>query len=68
MGSLMSEEEFMDIILSLLPPSYELMMNPLIMLLEECKKPVKPENIIRVLKAQYDKRKAFRSSQDMLRS
>jgi hypothetical protein len=33
-------------------------------LLEECNKPIKPKNIISVLKAQYDKRKPFRSSQD----
>jgi hypothetical protein len=55
MGAAMGEEEFMDIILSSLPPSYEAMMNALTTSLEECNKPIKLDNIIRVLKAWYDK-------------
>jgi hypothetical protein len=43
---------------------YEAMMNVLTTLLEECNKPIKPDNIIRVFKAQYDKQKAIGNSQD----
>jgi hypothetical protein len=55
MGAAITEEEFMDIILSSLPPSYEAIMDSLTTSLERCNKPIEPENIIRVLKAQYDK-------------
>ena len=55
LGAMISEEEFMDIILASLPPSYEAEMNTLTTLLEECDRPLEPDNIIRVLKAQYDK-------------
>ena len=55
MGASISEEEFMDIILASLPPSYEAVMNALTTSLEECDRPLEPDNIIRVLKAQYDK-------------
>jgi hypothetical protein len=64
MGATMEEEEFMDIILSSLPPSYEAIMNALTTLIEECNWPIKLDNILRVLKAQYDKKKAYRNSQD----
>jgi hypothetical protein len=50
-----TEEEFMDIILSSLPPSYECIMNALTTSLEECNRPIKPNNIIKVLKTQYDR-------------
>jgi hypothetical protein len=33
-------------------------------LLEGCNKPIEPDNIIRVLKAQYDKRKSLGNSQE----
>jgi hypothetical protein len=60
MGAKISEAEFMDIILASLPPSYESVMNALTTSLEECGKPLVPSDIIRVLKAQYDKRKSGR--------
>jgi hypothetical protein len=64
MGATSNEEEFIDIILSSLPPSYESVMNALMTSLKECNKPIKPNKIIRVLKAQYDKRKTLGNSQD----
>jgi hypothetical protein len=62
MGAQISEVEFMHIVLASIPPSYESTMDALTTSLEECGRPIKPENIIRVLKAQYDKRKAYGSS------
>jgi hypothetical protein len=64
MGAQISKVEFMHIILASIPPSYESTMDALTTSLKECGKPVKPENIIRVLKTQYDKRKAYGSSRD----
>jgi hypothetical protein len=55
MGGAITEGEFMDIILFSLPTSYEAIMNALTTLLEGCKQPIEPKNIIRLLKAQYDK-------------
>jgi chromosome condensin MukBEF ATPase and DNA-binding subunit MukB len=55
MGATIRDEEFMDIILSSLPPSYETLMNSLTTSLEECKQLIKSNNIIRVLKSQYDR-------------
>jgi hypothetical protein len=55
MGGAITEGEFIDIILSSLPPSYEAIIDALTTLLEGCKQPVEPKNIIRLLKAQYDK-------------
>jgi hypothetical protein len=55
MGALISKNEFMNIILASIPLSYESTMDALMTSLEECGKPIKPKNIIRVLKAQYDK-------------
>ena len=55
MGASISEEEFMDIILASLLPSYAAVMNAITTSLEECDRPLEPDNIIRVLKAQYDK-------------
>ena len=52
MGAMISEEEFRDIILASLPPSYEAVMNALTTSLQECNRPLEPDNIIRVLKAQ----------------
>jgi gag-polypeptide of LTR copia-type len=54
MGAKISESKFIDIILASLPPSYESVMNAFTTSLEECGKPLVPDNIIRVLKAQYD--------------
>ena len=64
MGAKVSNEEFMDIILASLPPSYDVVMNALTTLMEECGNPLKPNNIIRVLKAQFNKRKMHISSPD----
>ena len=64
MGATISEEEYMDIILASLPPSYEAAMNALTTSLEECDRPLEPDNIIRVLKAQYDKRRNITSTQE----
>ena len=64
MGAMISEEEFMDIILASLPPSYEAVMNALTTSLQECDRPLEPDNIIRVLKAQYDKRKVVTHTHD----
>ena len=57
MGAKITNDEFMDIILASLPPSYEAVMNGLTMSLEECGKPLEPDSIIQLLKAQYDKKK-----------
>ena len=57
MGAKITNDEFMDIILASLPPSYEAVMNALTTSLEECRKPLEPDSIIRTLKAQYDKKK-----------
>ena len=59
MGASISSDEFMDIILSSLPPSYDAVMNALTTSLEECGRAMDPDSIIRVLKAQYDKRKSY---------
>ena len=59
MGATITEAEFIDIILASLPPSYEAVMNALTTSLEECHQPLDPANIIRVLKAQYDKKKTL---------
>jgi gag-polypeptide of LTR copia-type len=64
MGVKISESEFMDIILASLPPSYESLMNALTTSLEECGKPLVPDDIMRVLKAQYDRRKTLSISQE----
>jgi transposase InsO family protein len=64
MGATISEDEFIDIILASLPPSYESVMNALTTSLEECGKPLIPDDIIRVLKSQYDKRKSQSISQE----
>jgi hypothetical protein len=45
----------MDINVSSLLPSYEAIMDMLTTLLEGCNKPIEPKNVIRLLKAQYDK-------------
>jgi gag-polypeptide of LTR copia-type len=63
MGARISEAKFMDIILASLPPSYESVMNALTTSLEECGKPLIPSDIIRVLKARYDKRKIGSTAQ-----
>src|SRR3979490_1155053 len=55
MGAQISEEKFPDILLASLPPSYEAVMNALITSLEEVGKPLDPDNIIRILKSQYDR-------------
>jgi hypothetical protein len=55
MGGAFTEGEFMDIILSSLPPSYETVMDALTTSLEGYKQPIKPEIVIRLLKAQYNK-------------
>ena len=47
----------MNIILASLPPSYEAVMNALTTSLEECGMLLEPDSIIRILKAQYDKKK-----------
>src|SRR3979490_183300 len=64
MGAKVSEEEFLDILLSSLPPSYESLMNTLMTSLEEVGKPLDPDNIIRILKSQYDRRKTLSISHE----
>ena len=64
MGASISEEEFMDIILASLLPSYAAVMNAITTSLEECDRPLEPDNIIRVLKAQYDKQRTITSTQE----
>ena len=62
MGASISSDEFMDIILSSLPPSYDVVINALTTSLEECGRAMNPDSIIRVLKAQYDKHKTLSTS------
>jgi len=64
MGAQISEGEFLDILLASLPPSYEAVMNALITSLEEVGKPLDPDNIIRILKSQYDRRKTLTITQE----
>ena len=56
MGAKMENEEFLDIILGALPPSYEFVMNALTTSLEEVGKPIEIDSIIRILKSPYDKK------------
>ena len=60
----MENSEFLDIILGALPPSYELVMNALTTSLEEVGKPIKIDSVIRILKAQYDKKKSLSMNQE----
>ena len=59
-----SNYEFLDIILGALPPSYELVMNALTTSLEEVGKPIEIDSVIRILKAQYDKKKSLSTNQE----
>ena len=54
MAAKISEGEFLDILLASLLPSYEAVMNALTTSLEEVGKPLDPDNIIRILKSQYN--------------
>jgi hypothetical protein len=54
----------MDIILASLLPSYETLMDATITSLEECGCPVNSDNIIRILKSHYDKKKAMSTTQE----
>ena len=47
MGASISSDEFMDIILSSLPPSYDAVMNALTTSLEECGRAMDPDSFIR---------------------
>ena len=60
----MENSEFLDIILGSLPPSYESVMNALTISLEEVGKPIEIDSIIRILKAQYDKKKSLSMNQE----
>jgi hypothetical protein len=64
MGARISDTEFMDIILASLPPSYENLMDATITSLEECGCPVNADNIIRILKSHYDKKKAMSTTHE----
>ena len=55
MRATITQAEFLDIILASLPPSYKLVMNTLTTSLEEVGKPLEADNIIRILKFQYDR-------------
>ena len=55
MGATVTQAEFLDIILASMLPSYELVMNALTTSLEEVGKPLEADNIIRLLKSQYDR-------------
>ena len=55
-GAKMEKSEFLDIIWGALPPSYESVMNALTTSLEVVGKPIKIDSVIRILKAQYDKK------------
>ena len=57
MGAKISDDEFMDIILASLPPTYDAVMNALTTSLEECGRTMDPHSLIRILEAQYKKRK-----------
>ena len=59
MGAKMENSEFLDIILGALPPSYKSVMNALTTSLEEVGKPIKIDSVIRILKAQYEKKKSL---------
>ena len=64
MGAKMENQEFLDIILGALPPSYESVMNALTTSLEEVGKPIEIDSIIRILKSQYDKKKSLSTTQE----
>ena len=63
-GAKMENSEFLDIILGALPPSYESVMNALTTSLEEVRKPIKIDSVIRILKVQYDKKKSLSMNQE----
>ena len=54
MGAKMESSELLDII-GALPPSYESVMNALTTSLEDVRKPIEIDSIIKILKSQYDK-------------
>ena len=60
----MENQEFLDIILGALPPSYESVMNALTTSLEEVGKPIEIDSIIRILKSQCDKKKSLSTTQE----
>ena len=64
MGAKISENKFLNILLASLPPSYEAVMSALMTSLEEVGKPLEPDNIIRILKSQYDQCKTLSISQE----
>ena len=63
-GASISDSDFLNIILASLLPSYESVMNVLITSLGEVKKLSEIDNIIRILKSQYNKRKTQSTSQE----
>ena len=64
MGAKMENQEFLDIILGALPPSYESVMNALTTFLEEVGKPIEIDSIIRIQKSQYVKKKSLSTTQE----
>ena len=64
MGATVTQAEFLDIILASMLPSYELVMNALTTSLEEVGKPLEADNIIRLLKSQYDRWKSSSISKE----
>ena len=64
MGAKTIYSEFLDILLASLPPSYESIMNALITSLGEVRKPLEIDNIIRILKSQYNRRKTQSTTQE----
>ena len=59
MRATITQAEFLDIILTSIPPSYKLVMNALKTSLEEVGKSLEADNIIRILKSQYDRQKTL---------
>ena len=64
MGAKMENQEFLDIILGALLPSYKSVMNALTTSLEEVGKPIEIDSIIRILKSQYNKKKSLSTTQE----
>ena len=64
MGATITDNEFLDIILASLLPSYNAVMNALTTSLEEVGKPIEPDYVIRILESQYDRCKTLSISQE----
>jgi hypothetical protein len=55
MGTKIADEDFFNIILSLLPDSYDIMINSLTTTMAASKQPLSPSDLISIIKSEYDR-------------